>query len=285
MLAVSTYDTKPVHLLSTAAETVEWIVKQKKVWSATDKNKSLIKFLRLNLIEDYNMNMNSTDIADQLRGVYRPDHWMRNRKWWWAYFIWAIGVAGVNAYKIYAVLHEDKKKSKRPGLPPKWTHAEFLEELVYDFLLPGQTKKHVDLLRDIDNSSLAASVRTTHSFSMYGSARQSGEEEHDLSCVEGRKAFFKKRKASHITKERLDGSYFSERLDGQRHAWVHALKKHPCQYCYYAWANEFDIAQKKTFKWKKQNQYKIIRCMVCNVNLSCECYHQFHGVDSPSSTT
>ena len=105
-------------------------MKQKKVWSATNKNKSLIKFLRLNLIEDYNMNMNSTDIADQLRGVYQPDHWMRNRKWWWAYFIWAIGVAGVNAYKIYAVLHEDKKKSKRPGLPPKWTHAEFLEELV-----------------------------------------------------------------------------------------------------------------------------------------------------------
>ena len=66
MLAVSTHDTKPVHLLSTAAETVEWIVKQKKVWSATDKNKSLIKFLRLNLIEDYNMNMNSTDIANQL---------------------------------------------------------------------------------------------------------------------------------------------------------------------------------------------------------------------------
>jgi hypothetical protein len=66
VLAVSTYDTKPVHLLSTAAETVEWIVKGKKVWSATDKNKSLIRFLHLNLIEDYNMNMNSTDIADQL---------------------------------------------------------------------------------------------------------------------------------------------------------------------------------------------------------------------------
>jgi hypothetical protein len=112
---------------------------------------------------------------------------MRNRKWWWAYFIWAIGVAGVNAYKIYDALYDEEKKSKRPGLPPKWTHAEFLEELVYDFLLPGQTKKHVDLLRDIDNASLAASVRTTRSFSMYGSAGQSGEEEHDLSCVNGRK--------------------------------------------------------------------------------------------------
>ena len=51
------------------------------------------------------MNMNSTDIADQLWGVYQPDHWMRHRKRWWAYFIWAIGVADVNVYKftIYPV--------------------------------------------------------------------------------------------------------------------------------------------------------------------------------------
>jgi hypothetical protein len=72
---------------------------------------------------------------------------MRHRKWWWAYFIWGIGVAGVNAYKIYDVLYDEQKKLKLPGLPPKWSHAEFLEELVYDFLLPGQTRRHVDVLR------------------------------------------------------------------------------------------------------------------------------------------
>ena len=93
------------------------------------------------------MNMNSTDIADQLRGVYRPDHWMRHRKWRWAYFIQAIGVAGVNAYKMYDVLYDEQKKEKRPGLPPKWTHAQFLEfEEFYDFILPGQVRKHAGLL-------------------------------------------------------------------------------------------------------------------------------------------
>jgi hypothetical protein len=66
VLAVSMYDTKPVHLLSMAAEMVEWIVKEKKVWSATTNNKSLIKFLHLNVIKDYIMHMNSTDIVDQL---------------------------------------------------------------------------------------------------------------------------------------------------------------------------------------------------------------------------
>ena len=230
--------------------------------------------------------MNSTDIADQLRGVYRPDHWMRNRKWWWAYFIWAIGVAGVNAFKIYDALYEEEKKAKRPGLPPKWTHAEFLEELVYDFLLPGQTQKHVDLLRDIDNASFASSVRTTRSFSMYGSMPQPAEEQYNFRCIDGRKAFFNKRKACHITKDRMDGAYFAQRLDGQRHGWVHALKKHHCQYCYFVWANECDAEQKNgAFKWKKQNKDKIIRCLVCNVNLCFECDHTFHGVASPSSAS
>jgi hypothetical protein len=68
MLAVSPYDTKPVHILSTVAESVEWIAKERKVWDANENKKSLIKFLCLNVIEDYN--------TYQLRGVYRPDHWM-----------------------------------------------------------------------------------------------------------------------------------------------------------------------------------------------------------------
>ncbi len=82
LFVVSVYNTKPVHILSTAAECGEWIVKEKKVWSNRIKKKVMMKYLRLNVIEDYNMNMNSTDIADQLRGSYRLDRWMRQRKWW-----------------------------------------------------------------------------------------------------------------------------------------------------------------------------------------------------------
>ena len=100
LFAVSVYDTKPVHILSTAADCVEWIVKKRKVWDTAAQQRAIMKYLRLNVIEDYNHHMNSTDIADQLRGSYRPDRWMRQRKWWWAFFIWGIGVAGVNAYKI-----------------------------------------------------------------------------------------------------------------------------------------------------------------------------------------
>ena len=81
LFAVSIYNTKPVHILSIAAECVEWIVKEKEVWSNRIKMKAMMKFLRLNVIEDYNMNMNSTDIADQLRGSCWPDRWMRQSKW------------------------------------------------------------------------------------------------------------------------------------------------------------------------------------------------------------
>jgi hypothetical protein len=84
LLAALVYDTKPVHLLSTVADCVEWTVMRKKVWSQKEKKKDFVQSLRLNMIDDYNHHMNSVDIADQLGGVYRPDHCMRNRKWWWA---------------------------------------------------------------------------------------------------------------------------------------------------------------------------------------------------------
>jgi hypothetical protein len=61
----------------------------------------MLKYLCLNVIEDYKQHINSTNIAHQLHGNYWPDRWMRQRKWWWVFFIWAIEVAGVNAYKIY----------------------------------------------------------------------------------------------------------------------------------------------------------------------------------------
>jgi hypothetical protein len=81
LFAVSVYDTKPVHILSTVAECVEWIVKERKVWDTTIQRKAMMKYLHLNVIEDYNRHMNSTDIADQLHGSYQPDRWMRQRKW------------------------------------------------------------------------------------------------------------------------------------------------------------------------------------------------------------
>ena len=81
-----------------------WVVKKRKVWSAVHREIWEMGFLHLNFIDNYNNN-----IADQLRNQYRPDHWMRNRKWWWSFFIWGIGVASVNAYKMYDSMYEMEK--------------------------------------------------------------------------------------------------------------------------------------------------------------------------------
>ena len=51
LLAVSVYDTKPVHyLLSTAADCVEWRTLQKKVWSTKESQKIMMKYLRLDMM-------------------------------------------------------------------------------------------------------------------------------------------------------------------------------------------------------------------------------------------
>ncbi len=64
-----------------------------------------MKYLCLNVIEEYNSHMNQTDIADQLRGQYLPDAWMCNKKWWWSIFIWALGVTTTNGYKIFCAMY------------------------------------------------------------------------------------------------------------------------------------------------------------------------------------
>jgi hypothetical protein len=142
LLAVCVYDNKPVHLLSTVAESVEWIVKKSKVFQQEANQMKMMGYLQLNFIDDYNSNMIQVDIADQLRGQYRPDCWMRHKKWWWDIFIWGIGVAAVNAYKIYELMWLEQKAAGRTDLPVKWTHAEFIEQLVYDLIFPEQTLAH-----------------------------------------------------------------------------------------------------------------------------------------------
>jgi hypothetical protein len=174
LLAVCVYDNKPVHLLSTVAESVEWIVKKRKVFQREANQMKMMGYLRLNVIDDYNSNMNQVDIADQLRGQYRPDRWMRHKKWWWSIFIWGIGVAGVNAYKIYEFMWLEQKAAGRTDLPVKWTHAEFIEQLVYDLIFPKQTSAHrVALQKATDDDEGDSSV--AESLSSFGLGSTHGD--------------------------------------------------------------------------------------------------------------
>ena len=101
LVASSVYDSKPVHYLSMVSPSIEWIVKEKNVYNVDTDEIESMEFLRLNQINKYNMEMGGVDIADQLRGVYRLDRWVRNRKWWWSLLFWSTGVLLTNAYKLY----------------------------------------------------------------------------------------------------------------------------------------------------------------------------------------
>jgi hypothetical protein len=83
---------------------------------------------------------------------------MCNRKWWWVIWLWGLGVARANAYKIYEVMYDEELKKNGPeGVPPRWTHIRFIEELVSDLMFPEETAKHLTLLKEVDDSIFASS--------------------------------------------------------------------------------------------------------------------------------
>jgi hypothetical protein len=279
LLAICVYDNKPVHLLSMVAESVEWIAKKRNVYHRESRKMRMMSYLRLNVIDDYNNNMNNVDIADQLRGHHRPDHWMRHKKWWWAIFMWGIGVARVNAYKIYEAMWDEERAKGRMDLPAKWTAGEFIEQLAYDMMFPAQTLVHRQLLRreeDLDDSSIEG-----RSLSSFGSLELQPEDERewDFSCQKGIKDYLKEDPGRKITDGNMKGTAHSHRLNGNFHAMIKALPHMRCQYCYYIWKHDMNAKQQRDFGYMERNRADTMRCLRCNVNLCPNCWNEWHGVD------
>jgi hypothetical protein len=134
ILAASVYDTKPVHILLTIAENVEWIDIERLVWDKILQKYHKIKFKHLNLIHVYNLGMGMVDLADQLQNHYRCDHWMRKCKWWWAIFIWVIGVAQTNAYILYIKVC----KARHVGKDRILSHKDFIKKLAFQLIWPDK---------------------------------------------------------------------------------------------------------------------------------------------------
>ncbi len=245
------------------------------MWSASIQKKAMMKYLCLNVIEDYNQHMNSTYIADQLRGNYRPDRWIRQRKWWWTFFIWGIGVAGVNAYKIYEVIYDKEAMEGMPNLPPRWTHARFLEELIYIFVFPGR------LCRKLVDTALTSSSTHNSSICLFSVLRRGDSEEHvyDLWSSQGRKDYLREVKTKRITKTTLEGGIFKHHLDGMRHNSIQAKKNDHCQYCYFQYMNEIPESKREHYPELRQNRSIVRQCLLCNVNLCLQCDNIFHGAD------
>ena len=86
LIAVSVYDTKPVHFLSMKHDSIKWENKSRSVYDISIGRMSTMKFLRISVNGDNKYVMDGVDIADQIHGSYRFDHWLRNYKWWHSIF-------------------------------------------------------------------------------------------------------------------------------------------------------------------------------------------------------
>ncbi|KAK3259999.1 hypothetical protein CYMTET_31026 [Cymbomonas tetramitiformis] len=130
------------------------VEKIREVWDTKAKEKAELAYTRLNVIDDYNNNMNGLDIADQLREIYRFDGpWMRQRKWWWALFLWALGVAVVNACLLY------KRQCEQQEVPEgkRLTHVQFNVILAQE-LCSGQRAAKWKHLQDMLDKKRVAGV-------------------------------------------------------------------------------------------------------------------------------
>jgi hypothetical protein len=238
----------------------------------------IMEYLRLNLIDDYNnyMNSDSVDLADQLRNCYRFNHWMRNRKWWWAIFLWAIGTAATNGYIIYERTYKEEK-SKGGVMPDKWSHLDFLIELIKDL---------VGIVAEVQPETEAASAvsaSTTRRGSSYSTTSVASVPSlpnmlYDISTADGREEWFANNKTSSITEKRMGSGYFSDRFDGRFHPSIpKSADSEYCQYCRYKYNHLCNIQDKEMNNWMINNRAKVSRCLVCNVNLCWACNLEWHG--------
>ncbi|KAK3254499.1 hypothetical protein CYMTET_36286 [Cymbomonas tetramitiformis] len=139
LVAMSLYDSKPVHLMSSKLTNVKYIEKSRMIWDGASKSLVDTPYQRLNWIDFYNLTMNSVDLADQYRNQYRMDGpWMRQKKWWWAIFLWALEAAWGNAYLCYRQMCVQAKKEKY------LSHRKFLEA---ETLSATQTPSDFDYLQ------------------------------------------------------------------------------------------------------------------------------------------
>jgi hypothetical protein len=152
----------------------------------------------------------------------------------------------VNACSIYKVINNNKDSKKTPGLPKRWPHAKFLEELVYDFIFPGRSMKRI---ADTDSMSKTS----THAlsiclFALFGQ-EENKEGVYDLTSCFGKECYLAVVPTVRIMKRALTGEYFCHRLDGMWYNWIPASQTTShCQWCYCKLNNVYDEKDRHQFQ-------------------------------------
>ena len=276
LVAVSVYDTKPVHFLSMICESIKWVEKSRQVYDPAEEKMVALGFMRLNLNNDYNLDMGHVDVADQLRGNYRMDKWQRQYKWWWSIWLWGFGVLLVNAYVYY------KKVMEEAGVPKKeWlSHYEFRRQIALAWVqsdeptIKQRRRANLPVVEPVAGAKRksppvgAASVRRTRRKSLgdYGSV-QTPPSTIGMSSITTNSTASKK--AAYIKDSTLTAitGPFSRRLDPTVGHWCVEVQHRP-KCALHRWASGLE---------QTTNVYS---CSFCYVTLCVECFKIFHTVKS-----
>ena len=84
-------------------------------------------------VSDYQLNMKSVDLTDQMLGYYLLNH--RSKKWWRRIFFYLMMASAHNAYIIAKDSHPDVAKDKWPNF------QDFIEDLVEDLIGDTRAKR------------------------------------------------------------------------------------------------------------------------------------------------
>jgi hypothetical protein len=275
LVSVSVYDNKPVHFISMICDSIKWVEKTRKVWNNNTRKMEEIKYLRVNINDDYNNKMNAVDIADQLRNHYRPDHWMRQRKWWWSIFLWGLGVLLTNSYLVYCRVMDKSgvKKSQR------LTHYEFLHSVAVAWIDreevdPRQLWRLCLRKRKEMAKALAAAAATTTS-----PTRPEKRLRSDTNAATASPS--PKKSPTHLKAPRINASSLDPNTGALRghlskfvsfHCPLESTSKHPsCA------LHRFILGRK--IGSCSQTRGKIVPCSSCKVNLCVPCFKIFHEVE------
>lgn len=158
-LAVSVYDSKPVHVLTTAHAAAEMLKHTRTV--VVDGQKVEVQFDRLDLISKYNNYMNGVDRTDQMRFYYDlAGPYQRHKKWTWAIFIWTQQQSVVQAYAVYKMVVGAAERSWEERVArAKQRHGEGAagKEALRRLPPRPRLKSHLQFQKEIGLALLAAS--------------------------------------------------------------------------------------------------------------------------------
>ena len=292
LVCISLYDTKPVYVMTTAISEIKWTAKKRKVWHKGKNQYVTIKFLRLNVIDFYNLHMGSVDLADQLRNQYRYDtQWHRNRKWWWAVWWWGFQLLLTNAYKLYCDFHKEHNSTAA------LSHYDFIKSIALAWLdreryWPMEARKRtrsqvaggVQIRNDTAKRTRACSSRRSLSSS---SSSSSGEW---CSIASSSSAESQGRKRD-STVTVLAASVSSTAATSLRNITMNENALHPngvlkCRLNgylnHYPGPSHSKRAKCQLHRWARGRDgvevrgKKVVHCSGCNVDLCFKCWRTFH---------